>query len=300
VLTEGDSRLYQKTTKVINACSEKLGLSLSMISPVKSEDELPAEINIFSSYQSHQMFMKAFSARDIAEPLRSFDGEKSRSGVLNIMADLDIDIAGINHNGLVKGYMIKTDLKEGLCNENMRQFRKGQVITGEASLSEVIQVLTRHEYCFISVFDNIFGVIVRSDIQKPIVRMWLFGMITVIEMVIVDRIRDKWPDDSWKELMSETRLQKAELLLKERQRRHQRCNLLDCLQLSDKAGILITDMAFVKTLGFKSKGAAKKLIKELESLRNNLAHTQDIIAHDWPQISRMTQRFESAFTDLKD
>jgi hypothetical protein len=34
------------------------------------------------------------------------------------------------------------------------------------------------------------------------------------------------------------------------------------------------------------------VIRDLESLRNNLAHAQDIISHDWPQIARLAQRIE--------
>ena len=46
----------------------------------------------------------------------------------------------------------------------------------------------------------------------------------------------------------------------------------------------------LKDFGFKTKSAARRAIKELESLRNNLAHSQDIVTHDWAQIARMTQR----------
>jgi hypothetical protein len=69
---------------------------------------------------------------------------------------------------------------------------------------------------------------------------------------------------------------------------------LDCLQLSDKAEILIEDADQLAEFGFDSKRAAKNVIKELESLRNNLAHAQDIVTHDWPQIARMTHRLEDS------
>ena len=41
-----------------------------------------------------------------------------------------------------------------------------------------------------------------------------------------------------------------------------------------------------------SKRAAKQVAKELESLRNNLAHAQDVVTHDWAQIARMSARVE--------
>jgi hypothetical protein len=33
--------------------------------------------------------------------------------------------------------------------------------------------------------------------------------------------------------------------------------------------------------------------KDLESLRNNLAHAQDIVTHDFTQVARIAQRIES-------
>ena len=43
-------------------------------------------------------------------------------------------------------------------------------------------------------------------------------------------------------------------------------------------------------MGFETGKQAKKIIKELESLRNHLAHSQDIVAYDWAQIARLVNR----------
>jgi hypothetical protein len=48
----------------------------------------------------------------------------------------------------------------------------------------------------------------------------------------------------------------------------------------------------LERFGFKSAGAAKRVIKDLESLRNNLAHGQDFISNDWPQVIRIAKRME--------
>jgi len=78
----------------------------------------------------------------------------------------------------------------------------------------------------------------------------------------------------------------------ERQRRNQHCALVDCLQLSDKWQILLENPEILERLGFDSKSTARRTVRELESLRNNLAHAQDIVTHDWAQIARMPQRVE--------
>ncbi|MHC4206613.1 MAG: HD domain-containing protein, partial [Planctomycetota bacterium] len=60
-----------------------------------------------------------------------------------------------------------------------------------------INCLDRSKYCFVSVLGNVGGVITRSDIQKPPVRMWLFGMITILEMFISRLLKAKYQDSSW-------------------------------------------------------------------------------------------------------
>jgi hypothetical protein len=132
----------------------------------------------------------------------------------------------------------------------------------------------------------------RDDMNKPMVRMWLFGFVTIIEMGLVDAIRVSYPGNQWQTLVSAGRLEKARQIQAERQRRNQYCDLLDCLQLSDKGQILVENTAFLKDLGFESRSAARRVVKELESLRNHLAHAQDIVTHDWAQIARMTQNIE--------
>ena len=137
---------------------------------------------------------------------------------------------------------------------------------------------------------EVAGVICRDDINKPMVRMWLFGLITIIEMRIVQMIQKKYPDDSWQPVLSSERLLKAQQMQQERQRRNQHCSLIDCLQLSDKARIAIEHPQILEIFGFDSKRSGKQAIKNLESLRNNLSHAQDIVTHDWAQIARMSQR----------
>jgi hypothetical protein len=70
--------------------------------------------------------------------------------------------------------------------------------------------------------------------------------------------------------------------------------LIDCLQLSNKGQILMETPALLRRLGFASKRAARRVVKEQESLRNHLAHAQDIVIHDRAQIARLTRRVEEA------
>jgi len=163
----------------------------------------------------------------------------------------------------VQGYIRLPDLKAATCAERMRHFTADQVVGGDATLSDVIHVLTRHDYCFVTSLEEVVGVIGRNDINKPIVRMWLFGLITMIEMRLVEVIQETLSEDDWLCCLSAARLEKAQTMQAERDRRHQHCELIDCLQLSDKGRIIVEQPRLLELFGFDSKAAAKRVIKSI-------------------------------------
>lgn len=55
---------------------------------------------------------------------------------------------------------------------------------------------------------------------------------------------------------------------------------------------LVPDPDALGYFGFKTQRSAKQVLRELESLRNHLAHAQDIVTNDWPQIARLVRRIE--------
>ena len=300
VLGEGDQRLYRKARQTLDHCAEKLSLRLDMqrvpVDTGESHDLTEGQREFAArNRRALRLFMRAFQAEHIAEPLRSFDGEFEADRVADYLSNRRRHVAGLRQSGRVQGYVRDSELGDAAAQEYMRPFKKGQVVDGEASLADVVHVLTRHDFCFVRVLDDIVGVISRGEMQKPVVRMWLFGFITAIEMALRDRALRRWPDDSWTELMTSSRLNKAEALRDERLRRGQECELLDCIQLSDLARILLGVPEERQAYGFESAAAAKRVVKEMESLRNNLAHAQDIVTHDWAQIARMARNMEALF-----
>ncbi|MEJ2515573.1 MAG: HD domain-containing protein [Gammaproteobacteria bacterium] len=293
VLEGGDPRLLAETRNLVHQSARRLGLPELPPGALAVEEALetalpekpllpPRVVNLLAD---------AFRASDIAEPLRSFDASRNPRDLARHMEALDMPVAGIRIDGTVMGYVTREDLADPEGGQ-LRSFAEDQVVDGEASLSDVIFVMNRHDYCFVQLLGEISGVITRADVQKPLVRMWLFGMITMLEMEITARIRARWPGESWTHLVSKGRLDKARELREERIKRGQPCELLDCLQYADKAQIMAEDPATLAAFGFKTKGSARRTAADMESLRNHLAHAQDIVTHDWAQIVRMTQRLE--------
>ena len=206
------------------------------------------------------------------------------------LAGAPIGVVGVRRAGKIVAFLAAEARGAGTAGEHARPIRADQTVEDSTGLSDVIVVLTRHDHCFVRTFGQPAAVITRPDIQKPATRMWLFGIITLAELDFARRIRSLWPDGAWSNVLSAGRIERAREVLAERSRRGQRLDLLDCLQLSDKAQLLIEAPEQRRAFGFESHAEAKRVVRQLESLRDSLAHAQDIVAHDWPQIIRLASR----------
>lgn len=293
VLREGDPRLYARAVRKIDACAARL----NKIRPMRESEHdsiLSGAIGVTpgqAGFHGIRLFTEAFSARDILQMLRSYDRESLPKLAENAKDASGTGIYGIRTGGVVTEYVTIEDLSGGMP-ERVRRIDQRQVADFQSPLADVIHILTLFAHCFVTLDGTIIGVISRGDIEKPVVRMWLFGIIILIEMIAIEEIRRRWPDQGWLAGLSEGRLQKAHQLQDERQRRGLDADLLDCLQFSDKLQLLLNDPQLIESMGFQSANAAKKVIKDLESLRNNLAHGQDITRHNWPQIARLARRIQ--------
>jgi len=290
VLTDGDATLLKRAQKLVLKSIQTLDLDPEAQRHIEPEKKPGLNVSGFSDQHFKNKYLQLFTARDIAESLLSFDSHTPIKQVTKALIYHGQDVASIRINGRVQGYIKQQGLKGEVCGDNMRYFTIDQMLNGDASLTDVIHVLTRHDFCFVSIFNEVTAVISREDINKPQVRMWLFGLITMIETTLTQMIENFFPKDSWTQALSEGRLEKTQVLFAERKRRNTHCKLIDCLQLSDKAGILITNKTILSNMGFETGKQAKKVVKELESLRNHLAHSQDIVTHDWAQIARLVNR----------
>ena len=245
------------------------------------------------SSRLRRLFLEGFSAMDIAEPLVSFDAEAAAATVRRFMAERQFDLVGVRRDGLVSGYVRQAELTGGCCGDHLRPFTPSDdLVPDTASLIEVVKSLAINRQCFVTILDRVGAIITLSDLEKPPMRMFLFGMITIIEMLITEIIRRRHADGSWREFLSAGRLERAADLQQERARRGQQVGLIDCLQFGDKGWIVTYNEELRKALGQESRREAREMMKEIESLRNNLAHTQEIIPTGWQQIVLTCSRWE--------
>ena len=249
-------------------------------------------LNSSAVHSLRRVFQQAFVVHDIAESLVSFDDSASAADVRSLMESMRFEVVGIRTDGRVSGYVERDDLGIGRCADFVKPFEEAQVILDSAPLPELVLRLRERRRLFVSVLGRVGGIVSRSDLHKPPVRMWLFGMVTLIEMRFSRLIERFCPHGEWKQFLSAGRIQKAEQLLQERIRRDQDLTLLDCLQLSDKAQIVARNAQLREMTRFESRNQLDKSAKMLEKLRNDLAHSQDIITSDWEVVVALSENLD--------
>jgi hypothetical protein len=235
----------------------------------------------------YRVFTRNFTARDIAVALVSFDETAPAADVKRFMMERQFRIVGVRRHGLVAGFVNQDELDGETCGQRVHAIDPDEVIDAWSPFTTIIAMLRDRERVFVRSFGEIHGIVSRSDLQKPPVRMWLFGVITIIEMLFDRIIKPRFPNDSWCEIISAGRLEKAKLLFDERRRRNQDLTLLDCLQFSDKGQLVAKDRQLRAFVGFASRRQGEEVIKELETLRNGLAHSQSIVTGDWNTIVKL-------------
>jgi len=245
-----------------------------------------------SFHDLRDLFDRSISVRYLCEILTSFDVEAPASTILAFMKEHDYDVIGVRRYGLVVGYAKKSDIMDGTLTDHLIEFLPSDLVDEEAPLIDVFTSIRHSPQLFVRVLGRVGGIVTRGDLQKAPVRMWLFGLISQIEMQLLRIIREGYPNGSWQQILSPERLKSAQKVLADRQRRNEAIDLADYLQFSDKRDIVLESNERRAALGFDSKQSGEDYLKDLEELRNNLAHAQDIITGYWPKIVDLAEKAE--------
>lgn len=233
-----------------------------------------------------EWFLTGFSARDLAEPLLSVDEGSSGDVAREILRANNAAVIGVRVGGTVRGWLDQEQQQPGAAVAAFRPFEPATLIADSAPLNEVVCLLKQHSILFVRAFGQISGIIPSAAIEKPPLRMWLFGLITISEQRVTRLIDQQFPADSWQTQISAGRLAKARELQTLRQARGQRPTLLDCLQFGDKGQIVARNEALRTRTRFNSRSEVERFVQALQDLRNNLAHAQDI-SGDWDVIHEL-------------
>jgi hypothetical protein len=247
-----------------------------------------------STYQDlRKLFEREIEIKHIAEHLQCRNYEEESAKLRQEMEDTDFDVMGIENEGKVEGYVKRSDLKTGPVKNYKKRFLPSELIEESAPLLVAFSALYDAPRKFVTRKNKVIGIITRGDLQKAPIRMWLFGLITLLEMHLLRIIRNHFKADSWTVHLSDGRIMSAKGLFAMRKKRNEAIDLADCLQFCDKRE-LIFKIPEIKELIKKKWGkSAESLLKSAEELRDKLAHAQDIVTGStWPEIIDSVKNIE--------
>ncbi|MDA7871460.1 hypothetical protein N9B08_03375 [Akkermansiaceae bacterium] len=253
-----------------------------------------------SFHDLHRIFEQSITVRDIAEPLASFDKDYSSDSTLEFMTSKGFDVVGVRCDGNVKGYVLKEDLSSGTIGEHLRQLEENIILDENAPMLRALEALAMRRWILIRSFGSPGGIVTRGDLQKAPMRMWLFGLISLLEMQMLRTIRAIYEEDRWwTKHLSEKRILNAKKLFGQRHERGEEIHLSDCLQIVDKATIFKKDETLFQLTGCSTKREWQSFTKKIESLRNNLAHSNDLATSSWPEIAELAMKIEQLLIALE-
>jgi hypothetical protein len=227
------------------------------------------------------LFDKGITAESIFEPLKSCNLSENAITVKSELKRLGFDVAGVmkSKSGPNIGYVKQKDLDSGIVKDHLLEFDIELLISDSTPIPELFDLLSDRDYLFILNKSQIKGIITKADLNKPIVRIYLFGLVSLLEMHLGFWLRNYYPEESWKKVLKDKRLEKAKKLYDIRKARNNEIDLFDCLQLCDKKVLFVDKKALVDEFSIKSKTQGKNKLKMIQKLRNSLAHSQkDILS----------------------
>lgn len=229
-----------------------------------------------------RIFIDSVTVRDIYEPLLCCRIDDPSGHVKETLEHRQFDTVGvIDQDKKVVGYVKTTDLKNGAIEQYLIDIRLDQVISDSTPLASLLNVLQASEFLYVNHGAKIVGIITKADLNKPPVRVYVFGMLSLFEMHLNSWIRHHYPENSWQPQVKDQRLAKAIEVYELRKESNQDLTLLDCLQLADKRDVLAKSKAFRDSFGF-TKNGLERFIKNAEIIRNEVAHSQDSIIASLP------------------
>ena len=236
----------------------------------------------------------------IAEPLASVPATANAADVAQQMAAHNWDAIGLcqDDSASTSAYLNRQDLKDGPCGQYAQQFDIQDLVSSYSPIYQSLQRLCERKRLFVLGRKGVEGIVTVADLQKQPVRLMLFAAVSLLEMAMLAKIRLSFTDGRWFTMLKSERADAALSLHTKRLNKGQDIDLADCLQLCDKATILLKN-SDLGAWGFASKSKANHFFGRVQTLRDNLAHAQDPSeGTDWPEVCAMFARVQELTRQL--
>jgi hypothetical protein len=214
--------------------------------------------------------------RTICEPLYCCRRSEPAEEIQKLLKRRGFDVAGVRESPatVIEGYVVTDQLTGGSIADHILGIGPGNLISESTALSDLLGALRQKEFSFVLTGSDVAGIVTRADLNKPPLRLYLFGVVSLLEMHMQYWIERDYANESWKDSLSAGRLKKAADTHRSRKKRKEDIRLIDCLQFCDKRVLLIRKKELREMLDLGTEHEAATMFERAEELRNDLAHSQ--------------------------
>jgi hypothetical protein len=235
----------------------------------------------------------AVTVHALFEPLQCCPSAAPAEAMLAELSVRDFDVAGIkdNREGPVLGFVRRESLRSGSVVDHLERIKEDFVIEQSLPIEALLERLRQNSFFFVLVDGQLGGILTRADLNKPLARVYLFGLLSLLEIHMSFWVAQKYRDNAWMKILSEGRINRAKESQAEREKRGQVLALVDCLQFADRRDLVVSCNELRERLELGSKTKATAWLGEAESLRNTLAHSQYdlVIGSSWADLIDLVQ-----------
>lgn len=167
---------------------------------------------------------------------------------------------------------------EQAVSDHMQPLGEEHLIGADASILTFIRDADRHPFRFVVSGREINGLVSVSDLQRLPVRAALFAIVTQLEMTMADVVRRRFfQPDAWIELLSPGRAEKVRENVARAKAEDTLVDRLLYTEFCDKVTIIDKTWPSSGNASLEKKSFLKDM-KDVQNLRDNLAHANDYAA----------------------
>lgn len=185
----------------------------------------------------------------------------------------DFDYIPVKASDSIVGVLIREAVQDShlTAGQAMKPLHESMLIASEDGLLSFVREADSSPFRLVLQKLKINGIVTLSDLQKLAVRPVLFSLVTTIELLMAQWLRQNCADDEmWLSRLSDDRRQLVEDKWQKYQQRNMAIDRITTTEFGDKARAVLALGGFPG-----SKKSLKKRLEAIRELRDSVAHAGD-------------------------
>uniref|UniRef100_A0A7C2P3N5 CBS domain-containing protein n=1 Tax=candidate division WOR-3 bacterium TaxID=2052148 RepID=A0A7C2P3N5_UNCW3 len=262
---------------------------------------------VYSAEEFRHVFLNTIPVKALCERLICVESDMDASEARKLLQRRSFDVAGVSDNGKppAKGYVKTDELRDGNCGKYLKEFTYHDLISDSTPVAKVFKILQNKSYVFVLENDEVNYILTRSDLEKPIARAYIFGLVSNLESFLTTLLVDL-NEEVIEKILGNEKIKKARKLRQQAREENLDLSLIYYLSLPDKIKLLkkiraknpkefdrndesvrrarswVDDvMKDLRKRGFHAN-KLYSILSRVAKIRNRIAHCQPISSEDFP------------------